>query len=40
MDRRDFLLSTSTTGLLASTSALAATPLITPDTMGARHPKR
>jgi alkaline phosphatase D len=33
MDRRDFLLSTSTTGLLASTSALAATPLITPDTM-------
>jgi alkaline phosphatase D len=33
MDRRDFLLSTSTTGLLASTSALAATPLITSDAM-------
>ena len=32
MDRRDFLNAT-TTGLLASTSALAATPLITSDAM-------
>ncbi len=33
MDRRDFLLSASTTSLLASTTALAATPLITSDAM-------